>query len=111
MPLIRAIIAATSDDALNAFQNNVIPQGGAILNMWGSAVTKTDAIGLLIGTRQLIPTGTNMNIESSADVIDTDRDQLLFNEIVEAGKLFLPVTAITTELQILIHWRALRPPV
>jgi len=61
---------------------------------------------LSIGDRDIVVNGTEMNIEVAADVIDTDRDQCVFNEVVGPGQLFLPVT-VTTEAQFLIHIRYL----
>ncbi len=107
MPLIRVQPVAASADGISTAQNNVIPEGGAILNMWASGVTVGDSLGLLVGSRSIIPNGTNVNIEISADVIDTDRDQLLKDEVVEAGKLSLPIAAITTQMQVQIQWRPL----
>ena len=50
--------------------------------------------------------GSLISIEISADVIDTSRDQVVFNEVIGGGQLFLPVT-VTTEAQFLIHLRYL----
>jgi hypothetical protein len=50
--------------------------------------------------------GSVLNIEQSADVVDVERDQVVFNELVEGGQIFLPVT-VTTEAQFLIHLRYL----
>jgi len=42
------------------------------------------------------------NIEISADVIDTGRDQLIFDTVVGEGQLRVPVGAVTTEIQFLL---------
>jgi len=105
MPSIR-FGTTTSTDALANRKFNIVPPGGAILNMWASSVTNGDTFGLSIGDRDIVVNGTEMNIEASADVIDTDRDQCVFNEVVGPGQLFLPVT-VTTEAQFLIHIRYL----
>lgn len=103
MPSIRRRITAVTADALQGIKFSDIPgPNGAIINLWASAVTATDDIGLAIGDREILVAGTDINIEASADVIDTDRDQLVFNEVVPPGHLFLPVNAITTELQFLL---------
>lgn len=100
MPTIRAIVAVTTGNALQN-QKFAILTGPAVINLWAAAVTKTDAIGLSVDNRELVVQGTNMNIEASADVIDTDRDQLVFNEVVQGGQLYMPVT-VTTEAQYLL---------
>lgn len=71
------------------------------VNMWASCVTNGDQIGLLLNRTEIMPSG-EANIEASADVIDTDRDQLVFNSIVGAGQLRVPVPAVTTEIQFLL---------
>lgn len=107
MPSLRFNVSATSDDVLANRKFSTVPAGGAILNLWASCVTVTDAFGLSIGDRDIMVTGSLMNIEASADVIDTDRDQLVFNELVGGGQLFLPVSALTTQCQFLMHLRYL----
>lgn len=71
------------------------------VNMWASCVTNGDTIGLLLNRTEIMPTD-EMNIEASADVIDTDRDQLVFGTIVGRGQLRVPVGAVTTEVQFLL---------
>jgi hypothetical protein len=105
MPTIR-FGTTTSTDALANRKFNIIPQGGAIVNVWASSVTNGDTFGLSIGDRDIVVNGTEMNIEAAADVIDVARDQMVFNEIVGPGQLFLPVT-VTTEAQFIIHLRYL----
>jgi len=106
MPSIKPPGGATSSDALANIKFSVIPLGGAILNFWAAGATAADAVGLSIGDRDLLVTGSECNIEASADRVSVDTDQLLFNEAVNAGQLFLPVTA-TAEVQFLIALRYL----
>lgn len=73
----------------------------SVVNMWASCVTNGDSIGLLLNKTEIMPAG-EVNIESSADVIDNDRDQLIFNTVVGPGQLRVPVTAVTTEIQFLL---------
>jgi hypothetical protein len=105
MPALAFRVAATDSDALSNLKFAVVPARGAILNLWASCVTKTDSFGISIGDRDLMVNGSIMNIEIAADVVDTDRDQRLFNEVlVSGGQLFMPVT-VTTEAQFLITLR------
>lgn len=73
----------------------------SIVNFWASCVTNGDTIGLFLNRTELLPAG-EANIEAAADVIDTDRDQLLFNTRVGRGQLRVPVPAVTTEIQFLL---------
>lgn len=105
MPSIR-FGTATTTDALANRKFNVIPQNGAIVNVWGSSVTNGDTFGFSIGDKDIVVNGTELNIEVSADVIDMSRDQLVIDEVVGPGQLYMPVT-VTTEAQFLIHIRYL----
>jgi len=105
MPSIRRRIAATTTDALANVLFNVVPTIGCLLSLWAAGVTATDDIGLLIGNQAILAQGTDVNIEISADVLDNDRDQLVFQERINgAGQLTAPVT-VTTEMQFLIALR------
>jgi len=104
MPSLHFIVAATTTDAMSNRKFNVIPAGGAILNLWAACVTVTDTWGISVGDKDIAVDGSSLNIEASADVIDNDRDQEIFNEEVGAGQIFLPVT-VTTAAQFRIHLR------
>ena len=106
MPSIAFRVAATTSDAMSNRKFNVVPGGGAVLNLWGACVTKTDSFGVSIGDRDLMVDGSILNIEIAADVVDIQRDQRLFNEIIGPGQLFMPVT-VTTEAQFLVNLRYL----
>lgn len=101
MPTIRQRVSATTVNAIANNKLRYIGPRGAIINLFAAGVTNSDDIGLSINTREIVPQGTDINIEVSADVIDSDRDQILFNEFVEQGELSVPVT-VTTEMQFLL---------
>jgi len=107
MPSLRFRVSATTTDALANRKFSVVPAVGAILNLWGAGVTGTDSFGISIGDRDIMVDGSLLSIEVSADVIDVERDQLVFNEVIAGGQLFLPVT-VTTEAQFLLHLRYLQ---
>jgi len=107
MPTIR-VISASSADALSNAKFADIPATGAIINMWGASDDVGDTFGFSVGDRDLINAGTEINLESGVDVIDIQRDQLLFNEVVGGGHMFLPIVA-TAEAQFLIAIRFLPP--
>jgi len=105
MPSIRLGVVATTADALANQTFAVVPEGGAILNLFASSVSNGDTIGLSLGNRQLLlPSEVNT---VAADIINANGfDQMLFGELVGPGRLVVPV-AVTTELQFLIALRYL----
>jgi len=106
MPSLRFIVPATTTDAMANRKFNVIPAGGAILNVWATSVTVTDTWGISVGDRDIVVGGSVANVTSAAGVVDTDRDQVVFNEQVDGGQIFLPAT-LTTDMNFLIHLRYL----
>ena len=96
----RKIIAAVTDDAISGDEIRRV-EGPSIVNLWAAAVTKTDKLSLFLNKVEIFPSDS-VNIEASADVIDTDRDQLVFNCFVGEGQLRVGVAALTTELQFLL---------
>jgi len=73
----------------------------SVVNLFASCATNGDTVGLLLNRTEIMPTD-ECNIEASADVIDTSRDQLVFNTVVGRGQLRVPVGAVNTELQFLL---------
>lgn len=96
----RKYVTAVNDDAIQGDEIRRVEVPSRV-NFFASAVTKTDKIGLFLNKVEILP-ADGVNIESSADVIDTDRDQLVFNAFVGEGQLRVPVTAVTTECQFLL---------
>lgn len=94
-----AVAAATADAIANEEIRRV--ERTSVVNLWASSATNGDTIGLLLNRTEILPTG-ELNIEESADVINTTRDQLTFNTVVGIGELRVPVGAVTTELQFLL---------
>lgn len=92
MPSIKKVNQATSTNAVNGLKFQEIPAPGALLSLYASAVTAGDTIGLSVGSEDVL-VDAEPNLESSADVVDTDRDQILFQEPVGPGKIFMPITA------------------
>lgn len=73
----------------------------SVVNLWGSGVTNGDTMGLFLDRNEIMPTG-EVNIESSADVVAANIDQLVFDSVVGRGNLRIPIGAVTTEIQGLI---------
>ena len=96
----RIDVGAVTNDAISTDEIRRV-EVPSIVNMWASCVTNGDTIGLLLNKTEIMATD-EMNIEISADVIDTGRDQLVFDTIVGEGQLRVPIGAVTTEVQFLL---------
>lgn len=107
MPVIRKKVTAATDDALANLNFSVVPAPGAILNLWASTATAGDTIGLNIGSQNIIAPGTPVNLESANEVVDNDRDQMLFNEVVGPGRLQLPLGTVTLDTSFILDIRYL----
>lgn len=94
MPVLRVMNQGDATDALASKQFNVIPRNGAVITVRASCVTSGDTIGLQVGEKTIIPADFQPNIESSADVIDAQRDFVLTEE-VPAGQMYLAVSVTT----------------
>ena len=96
----RIDVGAVTADAISSEEIRRVSAPSRV-NLWASCVTNGDTIGLLLNRTEIMP-ADEVNIEASADVIDTSRDQLVFNTVVGRGELRVPVPAVTTELQFLL---------
>jgi hypothetical protein len=96
----RALVSATTTDAL---QNELIKDvvTPSIVNLWATSVTVTDTIGLSLDQTTIVAPGT-CNVSAAAlGMVDTARDQLLFNSVVGIGKLRMPVTVTTSAIYLI----------
>lgn len=101
MPATKVVNQATSANAMTGLQFSNIPPG--FISLWASGVTAGDTIGLTVGGQPIIDQVSGQpNIEISADVVDYDRDLIIFREVHRGGEVFLPVTATTAVNFILI---------
>jgi len=107
MPMIKGATSSASTDLLSNTKFADIGGNGAIINAWVSCAANGGTFGFSIGDRDLVVGGTEANVEVSGDVIDTARDQVLFDEVVEPGHLYMPCGAAGTELQYMITIRYL----
>jgi len=96
----RVPVNAVTDDALATLEIRKVDVP-SFVTMWGSCVTNGDKVGLKLNSTDIMAEG-ELNIESSGDVIDSSRDLLVPRTFVGTGSLRLPVSAVTTELQVLI---------
>ena len=96
----RLALGVVDADAISADEIRRV-EAPSIVNMWASGVTNGDTIGLFLNKTEILAIG-ECNIEVSADVIDTGRDQLVFDTIVGEGQLRVPIGAVTAEIQFLL---------
>jgi len=93
MPSIsRKNVAAGTANAVDGLQFQDIPDGGALVTIYGSTPTAGGAISYSVGTERFLVTA-EVNIEGSADVVSTESDLILDREPVPAGKQFLAIEA------------------
>lgn len=104
MPTIKKNITAITTDALQGVKFADIGGNGAIVNMWAAGQTAGDSLSMSLGNQDIIA-DSPVNVDATADTVNTNQDQLVFNEVVPAGHLFLPVSAVTTGIAVLIHIR------
>ena len=90
MPGIKRTVSATTDDALTGLNFKV--QGrNTLVSLWASGAAAGGSISLLVGSQAFIQDAA-VNLESGDRVVDTDRDQILFQEPCPPGEFFLPIT-------------------
>lgn len=94
----RLVTSVTADDLLGL--DIRIVEVASVVNLWVSAVTVTDTIGMSLGKVELLPAATaNVRAAALGQVLTSD-DQLLFNLIVgpDVGDLKVVVGTLTTSL-------------
>jgi len=96
----RLLVSVTTNDAI-ADQDIRTVEVPSVVNMWASAVTVTDTIGLRLDKTVIMDDGTANVSAAAVGMVDTDRDQLVFNSVVGPGTLRVPVT-VTTSLIFII---------
>jgi len=90
-------IVAVSADVLSDEDIRTI-DGPSIVNLSASSVTNGDTIGLRLNKTVILDEGELNTI--AGDIIDIQMDGLVRNTLVGAGELRIPVTTLTTELQL-----------
>ncbi len=97
MASLRLLVAAVTTDAISTRNIRLIDQI-SVVNLWASAVTVTDQIGLALGSVTLMDPST-MNVSAAAlGLIQNQEDQLIFNLFVgpDAGDLILSFPTVGT---------------
>jgi len=103
MPSIMlANIAAGVANALDGLQFQDIEPPGALITIYASTPTALGLISYSVGTERFLVDAA-VNIEASADRIDTSTDKVLDREPVPAGKQFLSTTAQIANVLVVIE--------
>lgn len=95
-------VAAGTANALDGLSFQDIPPGGAIVTIYATTAAAGGLISYKVGREDYLDSAA-VNIEAAADVIDTDRDLVLFREPVAPGKQFLSVAAQICNLLVVIE--------
>jgi len=88
----RKNVAAGTANAVDGLQFQDIPDGGALVSIYASTPTAGANIDYKVGTESFLVLA-ELNIEGSADVVNTNVDMVLDREPVPGGKQFLAVNA------------------
>jgi len=96
----RLLVSATTNDAL-ADQDIRTVDVPSVVNLWATAVTVTDTIGLRLDKTIIMDDGTANVSAAALGLVNTDADGLVLNSVVGPGTLRVPCT-VTTSLIFLI---------
>lgn len=83
-------VAAGTANALDGLKFRNIPQGGAFITLYASTAVAGGAVSLSVENEDVLASA-QLNIEASADVVDTDRDLVLDRQPVPPGEMFLAI--------------------
>ena len=96
----RQLVSATTNDALSDQDIRNVEVASAV-NLFASAVTVTDVIGLRLDKTIIMDDGTANVSAAALGMVDTGRDQLVFDTVVGEGTLRLPVTVTTSAIYLI----------
>lgn len=97
----RILVPALTADALSTANIRRVLIA-SVVNLWATAVTVTDELALFLDNTEIMASGTANVSAAALGMIDTGRDQLVFNSVVGPGDLRVPVGVLTTSLLFLI---------
>ena len=102
MPAIKLMnLAAGTANALDGLKFQELT-GPALVTIYGSTATSGGNIDFAVGSEDFLD-AAELNVEGSADVVDTDRDLVLDREPVPAGKMFLAVNSQICNVLVVIE--------
>jgi len=89
--IIRKNVAAGTSNDLDGLKFQKIPPGGAVVTLYATAAAAGANLRYSVGSEDFL-VDCEPNIEASADVVDTDWDVVLFEEVVPEGDQFVEIT-------------------
>lgn len=95
-------IPAGTANALDGLKFQEIPQGGAFVTIYASSAAAGGRLSYSVENEDHL-VNAEPNVETSADVVDTDRDLILDREPVGSGKQFLSTSAQITNVLLVIE--------
>ena len=102
MPSIRLSNLGVQANALDGLQFQDIPEPGALVTIYASAAVALGEISYSVGTERFL-VDASVNIEKSADEVNTNADMVLDREPVPAGKQFLAVQLQVANVLVIIE--------
>ena len=102
MPSIRLSNLGIQANALDGLQFQDIPEPGALVTIYASAAVALGEISYSVGTERFL-VDASVNIEKSADEVNTNADMVLDREPVPAGKQFLAVALQVCNVLVVIE--------
>ena len=102
MPAIRLSNLGVQANALDGLQFQDIPEPGALVTIYASAAIALGEISYSVGTERFL-VDASVNIEKSADEVNTNADMVLDREPVPAGKQFLAVALQVCNVLVIIE--------
>jgi len=106
VPTIRRQLTAATENALEGLKFSV-QNGPSLVSIYAATATATETLSFSVNNQDVL-VDAPVNVQASADVLDTDRDQVLFREPVPAGKFYLRVPAVAGEFDYMIVIEPLR---
>lgn len=96
MPVIKRVITAATQDALSTlkFKTQSTP---ALVTLAASSVTAGEDLSFSVDSQEFC-SAAEINLEIANQVVDMQRDIILFQERVPAGEYFLNVPVVTTDM-------------
>ena len=103
MPTIsRKNVAAGTANAVDGLQFQDIPAGGALVTIYASTAAAGGTIDYTVDQERML-VAAELNIEGSADVVNTEVDLILNREPVPAGKQFMSVNSQVANFVLVIE--------
>ena len=106
MPCIKRSITAATENALEGLKFSV-QNGPSLVTLLASTPTAGETLSFSVNNEDIVVDAI-VNPESASQVVDTDRDVILMQEAVPAGKFYLRVPSVTADFTYQINIEPLR---